>query len=213
MQGHASILKEQNGDLSPNNLNAIMESAERASEICDQMLAYSGQGHFFMEPVDVNSLVADSVPPGLAEVMTDAAVPPINAAPAQLRQLIGCLLDNAQDATNPGRNPDDTELARRQPDIRVCVDSAKGDEEFSGQAVKITVLDNGVGMSEDVRQKIFEPYYSTRFVGRGLGMSAVEGIVRGHGGEICVESAPGQGTRVDVYLPVGEPGVQGGRKR
>jgi signal transduction histidine kinase len=76
-----------------------------------------------------------------------------------------------------------------------------GAEASPGLFAFIEVGDDGCGMSEDVRGRMFEPFFSTKFQGRGLGLAAVEGMIRGHGGALAVHTSPGVGTRVRVLLP------------
>jgi len=126
----------------------------------------------------------------------------VSADTEQIIDVLQNLVDNAADALDEGRGRIDVstgiveckrdELSRMHADPDV----------LPGRFVFLEVRDSGEGMDEATLSKIFEPFFSTRFTGRGLGLSAVLGIVRGHGGAIDVETRPDDGTRVRVLLPV-----------
>ncbi|MBK6304191.1 MAG: response regulator [Gemmatimonadetes bacterium] len=128
-------------------------------------------------------------------------LPAVNADVAQLRQVIMNLIVNASDAIGDAAGT--ITLATRQVDAtRAWLDEfIEGDRLDEGPYVAIEVTDTGIGMSPDTARRIFEPFFTTKFTGRGLGLSAVLGIVRGHGGAIRVRSAEGMGTTFLVLLP------------
>jgi len=131
-------------------------------------------------------------------------VPTVSADPGQLRDLLCNLLVNAREAISAGGT------------ITVSVDGMECSEEDlagnrSGQALRpgqyvcLSVSDTGCGMSEETLDKLFDPFYSTKFVGRGLGLSAVLGMVRAHGAGIFVESEEGRGSTIRVLFPADAP--------
>ncbi len=191
------------------SIQHIELAAQRASELCRQMLAYSGRATFSKERVDLSALVSElahllgTTVSKKAELRLDLAegVTAVLGDPAQLRQVVMNLIINASEALmgNPGV-------------IRVNVGLAElSVEEISGYSfsaganpgdyVMLAVADNGCGMDEEAKARVFEPFFTTKFTGRGLGLVAVLGIIRGHGAGILLESAPGEGTVVKVLFP------------
>jgi two-component system cell cycle sensor histidine kinase/response regulator CckA len=173
----------------------ILLASRRAAEICDQMLTYAGRSPKVMQTVDVSRLTREMVQLVDASLSRNArlrlelhpSLPAVHADPAQLRQVIMNLVINASKALVDGRG--DITIQTRAADDRV----------------QIEVADTGCGMDEATRSRIFEPFFTTRSSGRGLGLASVLGIVRSHGGSIDVESAPGEGTRFLISLPMSQP--------
>ena len=193
-------------------LDEVIRSAERAAALAQQMLAYSGRGHFVLEKVDLNSLVQETVDrmaPSMADgvrlhVDLDAEVPPVSADPTQMRQAAANLLTNAAEALGDGPGEISVRTSFRHYDAAELEAGAIDDEVLSGDYVTLEIVDTGPGIETPDLATIFEPFYTTKFTGRGLGLAAVQGIVNGHGGAILVESKPGEGTRFRVLLPHAE---------
>jgi signal transduction histidine kinase len=191
---------------------AQMEQIERASKRCadlaQQMLAYSGQGRFVVEVVDLATVVA-----GLTELINAAIskkanlslyfapdTPLIEADVTQLHQVILNLITNASEAIG-----DDTGTITVSSE-RVTADRAyhleHGAEHLAeGTYARFEVIDTGSGMDAETLEKLFDPFFTTKFTGRGLGLAAVQGIVRGHRGAIEVQSEPGVGTSFKLLFP------------
>jgi PAS domain S-box-containing protein len=186
-------------------------SAERAADLSRQMLAYSGKGNFVIEAVDVNVLVAEIG--NLLEVSVSKNValsydlhrglPPVVADVTQLHQVLLNLVTNASDSIG-----DEGGVVTLRTGVRDC-DSAYLSETYlddhlaEGDYLFIEVSDTGCGMDRETMQRIFDPFFSTKFTGRGLGLASALGIVRGHSGAIKVASGEGSGTTFTVLLPVG----------
>ncbi|MFO0826615.1 MAG: PAS domain-containing protein [Phycisphaerales bacterium] len=190
-------------------IDRVESAAKRAAELAQQMLAYSGRAATRRERIDLSAVVAelaDLLAASIskkAEVLRDLppGLPPIEGDPAQLKQIVMNLVTNASDALggNPGRMALRSGVAHAD---RAMLDACQvGSELPEGDYVFIEVADDGCGMSDRTIARIFEPFFTTKFVGRGLGMASVLGIVRSHGGAIRVDSAPGQGTRIRVLFP------------
>jgi two-component system CheB/CheR fusion protein len=190
-------------------IEAVIRSAERAALLTNQMLAYSGKGRFLVQPVDLSKFTRDIVHlvrssiPRTAELDLQLAedVPMVEADIAQLQQLIMNLLINAGEAI--GEAPGTVAIRTGVREL-VDGDDVAGPKDLNvvpGRYVFLEVKDTGAGMDELTRQRIFDPFFTTKFTGRGLGLSAVLGIVRGHLGTIEVESAPGHGATFTVLLP------------
>ena len=190
-------------------LARIEEGSRRAADLCKQMLAYAGKGQIAVEPIDLNALideitqlVAVSIPKHVEiHYQRDDALPAIGADQAQLQQVIMNLVINASEAIDKstGRIDVVTRTVRVDKDylVRHGVDQDLPD----GRYVMLAVRDNGCGMDEETLSRIFDPFYTTKFAGRGLGMSAVVGIVRGHNGAMTVRSRPGMGTTFRLLFP------------
>jgi two-component system, cell cycle sensor histidine kinase and response regulator CckA len=206
--GHASLIQSDVPDLCKPAVAAIIQSAERAAHLTRQLLAYSGRGRFFVRDQDLARVAADiaglvriSIPANVTiETSLAADLPPVQADPAQLQQVVTNLLLNAGEAFTEGatgRIHVSVQLARFEEPF---VDAAGVDVQ-AGPYVCLEVTDNGVGMDPAALSHLFEPFFSTKFTGRGLGLAAVSGIMRSHRGAITVDTVPGRGTTFRVYFP------------
>ncbi|WP_328747504.1 PAS domain S-box protein [Geomonas anaerohicana] len=193
------------------NLHRIQLSAARAADLTKQMLAYSGKGRFVVETVDLNRLIEELV--HLLEVSVSKKVslaldlhrplPLTDADPTQLRQIVMNLVINASEAIGEATG----HILIATGSVEVERNQLKGRQQEvelpDGTYVYLMVSDNGCGMERETQARIFDPFFTTKFTGRGLGMAAVQGIVKGHKGAISIDSKPGQGTIFKVYLPAG----------
>jgi PAS domain S-box-containing protein len=183
----------------------IRIAALRAAELTDQLLAYAGRGGAGTTRVEpaaiVEELLRISAPSFPARVAINVDIPvrlAVRSDPAQLRQVLLNLIANARDA-----------LGERAGGITVAgelVHVAEEDQDDvitppPGNFVALRVTDNGPGMNAETRRKMFEPFFTTKQTGHGLGLAAVLGIIRAHGGGIRVHSTPGQGTQITVFWP------------
>jgi len=209
--GNASIALDTVADLHPAKplIQEVISSSERAATLVSQMLAYSGKGRFFNELVDLSRIaddllreVTDSVPANI-QLRSDLAsgLPRVEADRHQIRQMVGNLYLNAVEAIGnaPGRITVATGFESIGPDS--CVASGDGPDS-SREFVYLRVVDTGCGIDDAIRPRIFDPFFTTKFIGRGLGLSAVQGIVRAHGGLIRVSSQLGKGSAFSCLLPV-----------
>lgn len=196
------------------NLAEVEKAARRGAELADQMLAYSGRGKFIIKRIGLEAFVAEMAHllevarPKKTELVLDfpATLPAIEGDPTQIRQVIMNLITNASEALGEGGGTITLRAGTRTCD-RAFLDSTlqngAGDDALpEGEYVYLQVDDDGCGMDTDTVERIFEPFFTTKFTGRGLGMSAVLGIVRGHHGAILVESKPGEGTSFQVLFPI-----------
>ncbi|HJZ58026.1 MAG TPA: MASE1 domain-containing protein [Gemmataceae bacterium] len=212
--GHAELAAAAAppGSRAREHIDAVLAGIKQAGGLTRQLLAYSGKGMFVVRPVNLTELVREtegllraSVPRGTEPRLRLADdLPPVAADPTQIRQVLVNLVTNAGEALadHPGSvsvSTAATDLSRAE-----LPDSYLFDPLSPGRYVLLTVADTGPGMDESTRARLFDPFFTTRFAGRGLGMSAVLGIIRGHRGGIRVESEPGAGTTVTVYLPVSD---------
>lgn len=188
----------------------IEHAAQRASELTQHLLAYAGRAQLDRREVMVNDLVADlprllgaHVPSSVAlTIELPPASPIVDGDETQLRQVLLSLLTNAVESIGDARGRVDVTVTRDQLDTATLSGCLLGTSREPGPYVVIRVRDSGSGMSPDVQAKMFDPFFSTKAPGRGLGLAATLGILNGHGGAIEVSSQQGQGTTVRVMLPV-----------
>jgi len=192
------------------NIRIIATSAQRAAELCHQLLAYAGKGKIQEEAMDLAEVtremahLLDLSINRKTELQFDFApeVPRIDADPAQLRQVVMNLITNASESME-GR-PGVVRIAIRPLEVtRKFLNANFPTDALSpGRYTMLEVTDQGCGMSEETQARMFEPFFTTKFTGRGLGLAAVQGIVRAHRGGIRVESEVGVGTRITAIFPV-----------
>lgn len=194
------------------NIKEIENAARRAAELCRQMLAYSGKGRFVLEQVNLSDLIGEMTHMIEISISRNAvlrlnlprAIPCVTADATQLRQLVMNLVMNASEAVAEPSGVISITTGVVECDTEYLKKTWLDDDLPEGMYVYLEVSDTGIGMDEATLQRLFEPFFSTKFMGRGLGMSAVLGIVRSHSGAINVTSEPGHGTRVKIYLPASE---------
>ena len=190
---------------------AIMIGAQRAADLVSKMLAYSGGGRVVAEQVDLDALVKEMVDLLGASVarhctltyLSPGRLPRVETDPTQIRQVVLNLIVNAAEAVADDHGVITVETGRETLDRETLKQMTFGDDLQPGDYVFIDVVDNGVGMSEPTLARMFDPFYSTKDTGRGLGMAAVRGIVRSHRAALRVTSKEGQGTRFRVWFPLG----------
>jgi PAS domain S-box-containing protein len=212
--GNAILARAEIPDDSParDTLDQIERAAQRAAELCTQMLAYSGRGRLTLERIDLSGLVeemADLLRASISkrvQLRLDIApgLPALEGDPTQLRQIAMNLITNASEAIPEEGGAITVRTGSTIGNRAYLVEHPWGEDLPEGEYVFLEVSDSGCGMDEDTRSKIFEPFFTTKFTGRGLGMAAVLGIVRRHGGAIHVSSEPGRGSIFRVLLPVRE---------
>ncbi len=189
----------------------IRRASLRASDLTNQMLAYSGKGQFVIEPIDLAALVREMG--RLLEISISkrarlhydlaAPLPAVEADAAQIRQIVMNLVTNASEAIESTQKDGVIALRTRLEhlDRDRLRDNLLGADLPGGPYVALEVADTGCGMSEEIKERLFDPFFTTKFQGRGLGMAAVQGIVRGHRGALEIDSRPERGTRIVVWLP------------
>jgi CheY-like chemotaxis protein len=173
------------------------------------MLAYSGRGHFLIQPLDLNIMIAESrsvfdtsIGKGV-ELRFDLAraLPPIDADAAQIRQVLLNLVLNAAEAIGDQAGVIELHTSAVPAAQAGLAQLDLTPEQIAEEYVLLRITDTGGGMDAQTRTRVFDPFFSTKFTGRGLGLAAVLGIVRGHHGGLSIQSEPGRGTIVTVLLP------------
>jgi PAS domain S-box-containing protein len=210
--GNVSLARsELHGESSARGfLDKVKEAGLRAAGLCSQMLAYSGRGRFVVKPLALNQLVTETVrllqhSIGRQVVLRfnlAAELPPIEADAAQIKQVITNLVINASEAIGDASGMIHLNTGVRQADEAFLRDTVLARDDLpAGPYVYLEICDTGCGMNAETQTRIFDPFFSTKFTGRGLGLAAVLGIVRGHRGALKVDSAPDRGTTFLVLFP------------
>jgi PAS domain S-box-containing protein len=212
--GNVSLVRRRIADrVRDGNIEGLLDSAERATQraadLVKQLLNYAGKGRREMRPVDMCQVTKDALAIVQASVSRKIRIvrdvpedcPHIQADVGQLQQLVLNLVLNGAEAIGEKEGEVSVRVRIREvPESELTQSYA----EFSlpkRDYTEIQVRDTGVGMDEETLQRIFDPFYTTKFMGRGLGLAAALGIVRSHGGGISVQSTPGKGTTFTVLVP------------
>ncbi len=192
-------------------IRTILSAADKAADLTRQLLAYAGQGRFVVEPIYLSDLVREmstlvrlSVPRNI-EVRFDLCdeLPFVQADTSQMRQVLMNLVINAGEAIAPAESGK-VVITTGLEAVRETFFDAAGTEVPPGRYVRLEVSDTGCGMDPETLGRIFEPFFSTKFTGRGLGLAAVSGVLRAQKGAITVRTAPGAGCTFRVLFPVPE---------
>lgn len=192
-------------------LENILQASQKAASLCDQMLAYSGGGKFVFKQIDTNELIMSSTTLFNASISKHVRVdfslaenlPAIVGDTIQIQQVIMNLVVNASEAIGNKGGQILISSGLTDYDPRYMSPGIPNEEDIeAGMYVYISVSDDGPGMDAATQKRIFEPFYTTKFTGRGLGLAAVLGILRNHKGTVRIYSEPGQGTNFKIMLPV-----------
>jgi PAS domain S-box-containing protein len=191
------------------NLRRIEQAATRAADLAKQMLAYSGKGRFVIESIDLNHLLDDMLHMLEVSISKKAVLrlnlhqplPAIEADATQIRQIIMNLVINASEAIGEKSGVIAITTGCMDCDHNYLKDIWLDENIKAGLYVYLEIADTGCGMNKETMSKLFDPFFTTKFTGRGLGMAAVLGIVRGHKGAIKVYSELGKGTTFKILLP------------
>ncbi len=210
--GNLELALDEINEASPTTalIRNALSAADSGAMITRQMLAYSGKGRVVVSEVDINltfndirHLIQAAVPDNITiESRLAKELPPIKVDESQIQQLIMNLTTNAMEAIDKdaGRIVIKTNLKKYDREFfkNTCFPNNLSD----GWHVRLEVSDNGCGMDAQTQEKMFDPFFTTKFTGRGLGLAAVLGIVRGNNGAIKVASKPGEGSSFKIYFPV-----------
>ncbi len=211
MIGNASLARLEVAATSPllPYLDAIEEATVRAADLCRQMLAYAGKGRFVIQNLDLSALVREttyllqcSIGKGVVlKYELAEGLPAVKADATQLRQIVMNLVINASEA-----------IGKKSGIVRIATGVVHADRAYldgmvigpdlpEGECVYLQVSDTGSGMTPETLERIFDPFFTTKFTGRGLGLAAVLGIVRGHQGALKIYTEEGKGTAFKILLP------------
>ncbi len=190
------------------SFEAMKDSGHRMSRLTDQLLAYARGGKYQAKDLKLDDFTIGTLPilqhalnPEVrVETRFQKDTSYIRADHAQMQMVMSAIVANSNEAIKDeglisitaGNKDLDEDFTKQHPGLK------------PGSYVCVTIEDNGKGMDEEEKEKIFEPFFTTKFQGRGMGMAAVYGIIKSHDGAITVDSEPGKGTVVRIYLPAVE---------
>ena len=205
-----ALLDVPRGSPARDSLVTAMTATHRAAGLAQQMLAYSGKGCFAVEPVDVPAAIRETSQILRVSISKNADLrlhfpadlPAIEADPSQFRQVVMNLVLNASEALENKPGTIDISAGVVEGSALSPASLWPHEKLEGGRYLYLEVADSGSGIPPDIIEKIFDPFFSTKFTGRGLGLAAVLGILRSHKGAIQVDSAPGKGTNFRVYFPI-----------
>ncbi|MEM7112051.1 MAG: response regulator [Chloroflexota bacterium] len=211
-QNSLALLKLPAESPARRHLEKSVVSAKRAADLTRQLLAYAGKGQFLVEPIDLNQLVQEgaglleTVLPKQAKLCFELAdsLPTIEIDRGQIQQILMNLVINAAEAI--GKEGGDVTICTKLMRLTAVTDTSDfvaKERVKPGPYVCLQISDTGRGVSEADKKRIFDPYYSTKGQGRGLGLSATLGIIRSYEGHLALSSVLGEGSQFRVYFPAG----------
>jgi len=190
-------------------LDDSLKASHRAADLIRQMLAYSGKGRFVIQQMNLSKLVEENIHIFRSSIPTTTDLnfdlPDVRLIPAdvsQVQQVIMNLITNASEAIGNEIGAITITTGMKTFDEKDLSLSVIKEKPSPGEFVYVEVVDTGCGMTEETQKQMFDPFFTTKFTGRGLGMSALQGIIRGHGGAIFVNSKVDVGTTIRALLPV-----------
>ena len=207
--GSADLALREIGQGAPGRaaIENIRDAGLRAAELTRQLLAYAGRAGAGTTGVALAPLVDEllriagaTIPPGVRVELAVPAGLAVRADPGQLRQVLHNLLINACEAIGSAGGTIAIRAGAIDHDGRATLDDPLA--AAPGRYVALEVADNGPGIARDLLRRVFEPFFTTKHTGHGLGLAAVLGIVRAHGGGIRVRTAPGAGTTIEALWPI-----------
>jgi len=189
------------------HIKKMKSSTERMAHLTSQLLAYAEGGRYQTRVISTHEFIRNALPAVLHDldpsVHVDTDLPPdtmsVKADVTQMQMVLSAVVHNAAESMESGgwiRVTTRNEI--------IGENSTVGQDLVPGPYVCLSIEDNGKGMDEETLKRVFEPFFTTKFHGRGLGMPAVYGIIKGHDGCVAVDSELGKGTRVRIYIPAVE---------
>ena len=218
IMGNADLALMRLNPQSPavDNLKSIEKATASAADLAKQMLAYSGKGKFVVENIDLNNLLEEMLHMLEVSISKKAVLrlnpfqplPQVEADATQLRQVIMNLIINASEAIGDKSGVIAISTGCMDCDRRYLENVWLDENLSAGLYVYLEIADTGCGMDKNTMSKLFDPFFTTKFTGRGLGMAAVLGIIRGHKGAIKVYSEINKGTSFKILLPASDKPVE-----
>jgi signal transduction histidine kinase/CheY-like chemotaxis protein len=190
-------------------LQEIMGASNRAADLCRQMLAYAGKGKMLVQSIDLSSLTNEMVgllkssisKSAILNLDIEPNLPAINGDATQMQQIVMNLVINASEALGDGNGMIHVSTGSMECSAAYLRGACLEGNPEAGSYVWIEVCDTGSGIDAEAQAHIFEPFFTTKFTGRGLGLSAVRGILQSHHGFLTLRSQPGQGSTFRVSFP------------
>ena len=223
IMGNASLLQDEVFEESRDKLDALISATEKAADLTRQLLAYAGKGRFVVETLSLSRIVREmtnllraSIPKKVTvQLALKPDLPGILADRGQLQQIVMNLVINAAEAIGTEQTGTVTVATRAQEvsEADRILDEVTARPLAPGSYVRFEVADTGCGMDHETRKKIFDPFFTTKFMGRGLGLAALAGIVQQHHGAIRARDSAGPGRHVSRVSPCcgGSGGSAAGR--
>ncbi len=209
--GNAGLAESRLSDNSPaiEYINQITTASQKAADLCKQMLAYSGKGKFVVKPIILSELVTEMsqllkvtiAKNIILRLDLSSQIPAVDADVTQMQQVIMNLVINASEAIGDKSGAISIATGMVAVDKQYLSTTFLDEDLQEGRYIYLEVSDTGCGMDAETKEKLFEPFYTTKFTGRGLGMAAILGIVRGHHGAIKVYSEKNKGSTFKVLFP------------
>jgi len=207
--GHCELIKLRPAK-AMQSISPIEKAANRAAELCQQMLAYAGKSQFAVNQVNMAWLVEETVDMLKSTVGKNieitsgfsSGLPTIMADASQIKQIVMNVIMNASEAIGENQGKILVSLTKSTIKAEQPKTDHLGKYIPAGCYICLEITDTGCGMDEETKSRLFEPFFTTKFTGRGLGMSAVLGIIAAHKGALQLFSQPGKGSIFRVYLPV-----------
>jgi len=211
IMGNAELVMAdlQKGSANRNSLDAVLEAAGRAADLCRQMQAYAGRGQISVQPENLNRLIMDierllqvsvSKRSNLHLELADD-LPPVMIDKTQIRQVLMNLVVNAAESLGDEGGEIMLRTGEKELGTADLKKLVNGSNLEPGSHVWCEVRDSGCGMATEVADRVFDPFFTTKFAGRGLGMSAALGIIKGHDGGFMMETGPESGSTISFLLP------------
>ena len=205
-----ALMKSTAGFKGRSNLEEAISAAQKAEETTHKMLVYTGSGPTVLNKTDINRIIEENAllfsksiqQNALLKLNLSADVPLIEADAGQIEQIFINLVTNACEAIGENYGVIFISTGVIECDAYYLNRCRLENKPKPGSFVFFEISDTGAGMDEETKERLFDPFFTTKFTGRGLGMSAVMGIVRGHKGAVFVESELGEGTSVRILLPM-----------
>lgn len=212
VRGHAELaMRRLTGDtMLLNSMKEIVKGSDRAHDLCQNLLAFAGRAPRDIQKVDLSSIAQETTEMLKIkfndhirlEYEFDENLPMVGVDGVQMRQVVLNLVSNAADAIGDNQGVIKIRTGTQVCDRSFFKDIVVDSDQPTGEYVYLSVADNGCGMDEETRQKVCEPFFTTKKQGNGMGMAAVMGNVRSHRGVIMVVSAVGKGSEFTVLLPM-----------
>lgn len=216
--GNASLALMRLGAESPavHHLQEIEKASDKAADLARQMLAYSGKGRFVLDALNLNQIVEEMTTMLQVSISKKVLIryhlsnplPTIVADATQIRQVVMNLAINASEAIGDQNGAISISTGCMECDLNYLRETWIDQNLGEGQYVYLEVADTGCGMDQETMKRIFDPFFTTKFTGRGLGMAAILGIVRGHRGAIKVYSEPGKGSTFKLLFPASDRPIE-----
>ncbi len=211
-QSSLALYKLSSDHQARQHIEKMVVAVDRAADLTQNLLAYAGKGKFQIQPIDLNQLIWDNTAILSTAVKNNATIvldlakdlPSIEADKGQIQQVLMNLVINAAEAINHTEGVIKISTALTKIDDQTNIYKFTGEPPIAGEYVCLHISDNGMGMSSETKDKIFDPFFSTKDDGHGLGLSAIWGIIQSQRGGVQVETTLGEGSDFHIFIQTGQ---------